>query len=116
MNRRTVTLIAITFAGTALAQRGATQPLPSDLRLMVGMRVMVGRMPLCEPNTYTVDLAHAGKAAKIISVKPNNMTVKLSASTLERLPEQSRNLVEDAQNSGTILLEFEDGKRLDTCA
>lgn len=60
------------------------QPI-QDLNLLVGKQVVVQRMPLCQPGTYTTVLAYAGKYAKVVSMKPFNMP-HVSESTMNRLP------------------------------
>jgi hypothetical protein len=86
-----------------------------DLNLMIGKQVTVQRKPLCQPGTYTVVLAYAGKEARVVSLKPSKIT-PLSKNTMDKLPPQARAMLEDAQKAATILLQFEDGTQLDTCA
>jgi hypothetical protein len=85
-----------------------------DLNLLVGKQVIVQRMPLCQPGTFTTVLAYAGKQAKVISLKHINMP-HLSEKTMSRMTPEARSLIEDAQKASTILVEFEDGTRLDSC-
>src|SRR3954469_12154896 len=44
--------------------------IPDDLSLLIGKKVIVGRMPLCLPNTYTPNLSYNGKAAVVSGFKP----------------------------------------------
>ena len=94
---------------------GQQQPPIRDLNLLVGKQVIAQRMPLCQPGTYTTVLAYAGKQGKVISLKPSSIT-HLSESTMSRLAPDARALMEDAQKAATILVQFEDGTKLDTCA
>ncbi len=90
------------------------QPL-QDLNQLLGKQVIAQRMPLCQPGTYTVVLAYAGKQAKVISLKPSNIAY-LSKKTMSRLAPDARAILEDAQKGATVLVQFEDGTKLDTCA
>jgi hypothetical protein len=101
------------IAGAAFGQ-DAGRSLPSDLHLLVGKKVSVGRLPLCEPNTYSVTLLYAGQVATVIAVKKGHLP-KLSSAVLARMPDSSRDLLIDAENAGTLLLQFSDGKQFDTC-
>jgi len=93
---------------------GQQQPI-QDLKLLIGKQVVVQRMPMCQPGTYTVVLAYAGKQAQVLSLKPYNMT-RLPETTLNRMAPAARAMIEDAQKSATILVQFEDGTQLDSCA
>lgn len=95
---------------------GQDQPTIQDPAQLVGKQVNVQRMPLCQPGTYTADLAHAGKLATVVSVKPNNMMPPLSPKVISRLPPETRAMIEDQQKAATLLLQFEDGTKLDSCA
>jgi hypothetical protein len=95
---------------------GQDQPTMQDPAQLVGKEVNVQRMPLCQPGTYTADLAHAGKRATVVSVKPNTMMPALSPTVMSRLPPETRAMIEDQQRAATLLLLFEDGTKLDTCA
>jgi hypothetical protein len=86
-----------------------------DLHLLVGKQVTVQRKPLCQPGTFTVVLTYAGKQATVVSLKPSTIT-PLSPGVMARMPPQARAMMEDAQKAVTILLQFEDGTQLDTCA
>jgi len=87
-----------------------------DPAQLVGKQVNVQRMPLCQPGTYTADLSHAGKQATVLSAKPNNMIPALPPRALSRLTPEMRALVEDQQKAATLLLQFGDGTKLDSCA
>lgn len=100
----------------ATDQASVTPPQPiQDLQLLIGKQVIVQRAPLCQPGTFEVVLTYAGKKAKVVSLKPVAMP-GLSKSAMNKLPPATRAMIEDAQKSATILLEFEDGTRLDSCA
>lgn len=87
-----------------------------DLNQLLGKKVVAQRMPLCEPGTYNTVIAYAGKQASVLSVKPSKTFPALSQSTLAKVPPEARALVEDQQKAATVLVQFEDGKQLDTCA
>ncbi len=88
-----------------------------DLNQLVGKKVVIQRMPLCEPGTYNTVTAYAGKTATVISVKPSKMfPFPVSQSTLPRMTPEARAMVQDQQKAATVLVQFEDGKKLDTCA
>jgi hypothetical protein len=74
---------------------GQDQPTIQDPAQLIGKEVNVQRMPLCQPGTYTADLAHAGKRATVISVKPNNMMPSLSSKVMSGLPPETRTMIED---------------------
>src|SRR5262249_47651006 len=85
---------------------------PSQL---VGKKVIAQRMPLCEPGTFTAVLTYAGKSAVVLSAKPSK-NFKFSETTLARVNPDARAILEDQQKAATLLVQFEDGKKLDTCA
>jgi hypothetical protein len=87
-----------------------------DPASLVGKRVNVGRLPLCQPGTYTVDLAHAGKQATVVDAKPNKMMPALSRSGMSALTPEMRAIIEDQQQAVTLLLQFDDGMTFDSCA
>jgi hypothetical protein len=108
--------IPVTILLVALAAVGQEQQKPiQDLNLLVGKRAVVQRQPLCQPGTYTVVLAYAGKQAQVVSLKPSNIA-PIPKNVMDKLAPAARALMEDAQKAATILLQFEDGTRLDTCA
>jgi hypothetical protein len=86
-----------------------------DLNLLVGKKVIAQRAPLCQPGTYTVVLAYAGKQAEVISLKPFN-AAHMSDAAMSRLTPELRAMMVDMQKAATILVKFEDGTQLDTCA
>jgi hypothetical protein len=94
---------------------GQDQPTIQDPAQLVGKEVNVQRMPLCQPGTYTADLAHAGKQATVVSVKPNKVP-PLSSKVMSSLPPETRAMIEDQQKAATLLFQFEDGTKLDSCA
>lgn len=107
-------LVIMVMFATAFGQ-DTPQPILDDLNLLVGKQVVVGRMPLCTPKTFTANLNYSGKTATVVSVKPNTMR-KLPSNMLNRMTPDMRAMMEDAQNGATLLLQFEDGTTLDTCA
>lgn len=104
-------MLLLLVAGFAQEQPQPTQ----DLSLLVGKRVMVQRMPLCQPRTYNVVLAYAGKQASAISVKASRIP-HVSQATLRKMPPAGSAMLENAYRAATILVRFEDGTQLDTCA
>jgi hypothetical protein len=109
--RKTITLLLFTVAGFGQEQQ---QQSIRDLNLLVGKDVTVQRMPLCQPGTYTVILAYAGKQAKVISLKPSKIA-PVSPKIMDRLTPDARAMIEDARKAATILVRFDDGTRLDSC-
>src|SRR5690349_7147468 len=105
-------LLAPISAVNASAQDELKIDNPSQL---AGKKLHVLRAILCEPGTFTKNLDYAGKQATVASVKPGN-TPQFLASTLNRMPPQSRAILEDQMKAATLLLQFDDGKKLDTCA
>jgi hypothetical protein len=106
-------VLAALLATVASAQE--QQPLPDNLMLLTGKQLMVGRASLCVPKTFQTNLNYAGKQATVISVTPGK-NYKLPASSLNRLTPEMRAQMEDIQKSAILLLQFEDGTKLDTCA
>jgi hypothetical protein len=82
---------------------------------LVDRKVVVQRVPLCEPGTFTTNLNYAGKTGLVISAKPSK-SYKLSPSMLARMTPEARAMLEDQQKAATVLVQFDDGKKLDTCA
>jgi hypothetical protein len=93
---------------------GASVPIPEDLSLLVGKRLVVGRLPLCTPKTYIVNLTYAGKTAKVVSFARNS-SLDAVKPNLRRMPPSAQATMNDLMNGGLILFEFEDGTRLDNC-
>lgn len=100
----------------AVAGFGQEQPPIRDLNLFVGKQVVVQRIPLCQPGTYTVVLTYSGKQATIVSLKPYKSPYPISQAALDKMKPELRVVVEDQLKAATILLQFEDGTQLDTCA
>jgi hypothetical protein len=105
-------ILMLLAAGACFGQE--KQPPIQNLNELVGMQVIVQRVPLCQPGTYSTVFTYAGKQAKVVSLKPSNIT-HLSDKTMSKLTPEVRSMIEDAQKSATILVEFEDGTRLDSC-
>jgi hypothetical protein len=98
----------------APADAAPTFRLPDDLNLLVGKKVIVGRMPLCVPNSYTAKLAYAGKPATVVSYTPNAALAE-NAVDPKRFPPNMRAMIDDARHGGKMTFRFEDGTLLDTC-
>src|SRR4051812_7067434 len=89
MNVRLVTCALLLVASTLAAADDQVR----DLAQLVGKKVVVGRFPTCEPGTFTASMDYSGKQATVVSVKSTMLV----------------------PTGGTLLLEFEGGKRLDSC-
>src|ERR1700683_2101889 len=101
----------------AVAGFGQEQPTPiQDLSLFVGKQVVVQRIPLCQPGTYTTVLTYSGKQATVVSLKPFKLPYPISQAVLDKMKPELRAMMEDELKAATILLQFEDGTKLDTCA
>jgi hypothetical protein len=98
-----------------LAAFGQQAPAPpvQDLNVLIGKQVIVQRTILCPPATLKWTLDYAGKTATVISLKPGPQTFAVRHP--EKLPPQIRALWEDQQRAAIILVQFEDGTRLDSC-
>ncbi len=107
-------LAMILLVGLAGFGQEPQTPIP-DLNSLVGKQVTVQRVRLCQPGTYSAVRSYAGKQATVVSAKPSKITLP-SQDVMEKWPKQSRTLVEDQRNAATILVQFEDGTQLDTCA
>ncbi|MGN6057468.1 MAG: hypothetical protein ACTHOI_02645 [Sphingomicrobium sp.] len=88
-------------------------PIPEDLALLQGKKVVVGRLALCVPNTFQPNLTYAGQTATVVGFKPYQM---LNNVALTGLPPSARAMIENIRKGGTLLLQFGDGTKLDTCA
>jgi hypothetical protein len=86
-----------------------------DPNQLVSKKVVVQRMPLCEPGTFTTNLNYAGKTGLVVSIKPSK-SYKFSPSMLSKMTPEARAMLEDQQKAATVLVQFDDGKKLDTCA
>ena len=107
--RRLILMLLLGVPGVGQEQ----QPV-QDLGILLGKQVIVQRIPLCQPGTFTPVLTYAGKAATVVSLKPKKMQ-PLSRNVLNRLPQgEMRELLEG--KGATILVKFEDGTQLDSCA
>jgi hypothetical protein len=85
-----------------------------DPMKLVGRKVNVHNIRLCQPGTDKADDAHAGQQATVVSAKPNTMPA-MSPEFTSRLTAETRALLDDQQKAATLLLQFEDGTKLDTC-
>jgi len=109
----TLTLVFVAVCVVSVAQD--QQPEIRDPAQLVGKRVVVHRMPLCQPGTYTVDTTHAGKQATVVSAKPNKAMPALPPTAMSRLDPAARAMIEGQQKAATLLLQFDDGTQLDSC-
>jgi hypothetical protein len=107
------THIAFILIGVATIASGQQV---QDINQLVGKRVIAQRMPLCEPGTYNHVIAYAGKQATVLSAKPSQTMPAISQKVLAKMPPEARAMVEDQQKAATVLVQFEDGTKLDTCA
>ena len=105
-------LLAALLLVLAVSSFGKEKLFIKDPAKLVGKKVNVHRIPLCQPGTDTADLAHAGKQATVVSVKPNK-TPAMSPAFTSRLTPDARALLDDQQKAATLLLQFEDGTKLD---
>ncbi|MGB8582944.1 MAG: hypothetical protein WCD47_19150 [Candidatus Sulfotelmatobacter sp.] len=101
---------------SAIACLGQEQNSIQDLNLLVGKQVIVQRIPLCQPGTYTTVLTYSGKQATVVSLKPYKSPYPISQAVLDKMPPAARAMIEDQLKAATLLLQFEDGTKLDTCA
>jgi hypothetical protein len=90
----------------------AAAKIPDDLGQLVGKKVLVGRIPLCVPKTYSVNLTYAGKPATVVSYAKDPM---LARTNVNRMPSRMRSMMEDALHGGRLTFRFDDGTVLDTC-
>ena len=113
MKQRFATLLLLVAVGTF----GQNQQLViEDPAQLIGKQINVQRLPLCQPGTYNADLSHSGKQATVVSVKPSKMMPAVSSAALNRLNPEMRAIVEDQQKAALLLLQFEAGTKLDSCA
>jgi hypothetical protein len=91
------------------------QAVIEDPAQLVGKKINVNRLPLCEPGTYKGDLTHAGLEATVLSAKPSK-TPALSKSVLDKLSPELRDMMLDQQKAALLVLRFDDGVTRDTCA
>jgi len=90
-------------------------PTIQDPAQLVGKKVNVQRMPLCQPGTYKVDLTHAGEEATVLSAKPSK-SPRISKAVMDKLTPELRAMMVDQQKAALVLFQFADGTKLDTCA
>jgi hypothetical protein len=105
---------AQTSAGTSASNGGTSASIPGDLGLLIGKRVVVGRMALCTPKTYNVNLSYSGKTAKVVSFTRNNSLDRIKGN-LRSIPPSAQETMTDLMKGGLVLFEFEDGTRMDNC-
>ena len=86
-----------------------------DTAQLVGKKINVKRLPLCELGTYRGDLEHAGMEAVVLSAVASKLP-SLQKSALDRMSPGMRDLYLDQQKAALLLLQFEDGAKRDTCA
>lgn len=118
MNKSCVVVALLVMAAPGYGQTSpapagaATTKIPDDLNLLVGKKVLVGRMPLCVPKTYSVNLTYAGKPATVVSYAKDPM---LARTNVNRMPSSMRPMMGDALRGGSLTFRFDDGTVLDTC-
>jgi hypothetical protein len=98
----------------ATTDPASTPGIPNDLNLLTGKKVVVGRIPLCVPNTYAVNMTYGGKLATVVSYAPNAILAR-NAANPNRFPPNMRATMDDARRGGRLTFRFEDGTVLDTC-
>jgi hypothetical protein len=98
-----------------VAQTQSSVKQVQDLNQLVGKRVIAQRMPLCEPGPLKTVIVYAGKPATVISTNPSETVPALSQSVLEKIPIATRAFLEEQKKAATVLVQFEDGSKLDTC-
>jgi hypothetical protein len=104
------TPLAVLVCVICLAQQGVT-----DLKSLIGKKAIAQRVPFYEPGTYKmIPNTYAGQEVTIIAFKPISVPRTLTAQQLDRLGAQAKAMIEDAQNSGTVLVQFADGTKADT--
>ena len=102
--------LAVLFCMTCFSQQAVT-----DLKSLIGKKAIAQRVPFYEPGTYkTIPNTYAGQEVTIIAFKPISVPKTLTAQQLARLGAQARAMIEDAQNSGTVVVQFADGTKADT--
>jgi hypothetical protein len=113
MLARNATILVATavFCAMGFAQQSVT-----DLKSLVGKKAIAQRMPLYEPGTYkAIPTTYAGQEVTIIAFKAIAMPkIALSPEQLARLGAQQRVALQDAQNAGTLIVQFADGTKADT--
>ena len=106
-------LVATLLLLLAVSSFGEGAARIKDPAKLVGKKVNVHSIPLCQPGTDRADLAHAG------SRPPWFLEAEQDASDVtaftSRLTPEARALLDDQQKAATLLLQFEDGTKLETC-
>jgi hypothetical protein len=95
---------------------GQEQSSIQDFNVLVGKQVIVQRIPLCQPGTYNTILTYSGKQATVVSLKPFKLPYPISQAVLNKMTPEARAMIEDQMKAATLLLQFDDGTKLDTCA
>ena len=103
----------VTTKAVPSTEDSAAAAIPENLALLRGKKVMVGRIALCVPNTFQPNLAYAGQIATVVGFKANQT---LNSVNLAMLPPGTRAMMQNIKMGGVLLLQFEDGTKLDTCA
>jgi hypothetical protein len=86
----------------------------SDPAQLIGKKVKVNKLRVCEPGTYKVDVEHSGMEAIVLSERPRNAS-PLPQSELDRLAPDVRDNVLDQQQAVMLMLQFPDGSQRETC-
>jgi hypothetical protein len=100
----------------AIACVGQEESSIQDFNVLVGKQVIVQRIPLCQPGTYTTVLTYSGKQATVVSLKPFKLPYPISQAVLDKMQPAARAMIQDQMKAATLLLQFDDGTKLDTCA
>ena len=100
----------------AIACFGQEQSSIQDFNVLVGKQVIVQRIPLCQPGTYNTVLTYSGKQATVVSLKPFKLPYPISQAVLDKMTPEARAMIQDQMKAATLLLQFDDGTKLDTCA
>lgn len=107
---RKKTSLAVLVCATCFAQQAVT-----DLKALIGKKAIAQRVQFYEPGTYKmIPNTYAGQEVTIIAFKPITVPRTLTAQQLDRLGAQAKAMIEDAQNSGTVVVQFADGTKADT--
>jgi hypothetical protein len=108
-------LLAVSVTALTQAQTRAI-----DMRMLVGRKAIVQRMPFYQPGTFQqIPNTYAGQTVTIIEVKPSTMFAMmptLTASQMASLPPQSQQAIENTKTASTIVVQFQDGTKADTGA
>ncbi len=85
---RVISAVLMMSAAVLLAQ------VIQDPNQLVNKKVVVQRVALCEPGTFTTNLNYAGKTGLVISAKAGK-SYKFSNSVLSRMTPEARAMLED---------------------